>query len=134
MAVVRSPCLRSSLIAVSAIAGTRAWLSLDDFAQTHGFLITRTPSVPNWAYFSGRGKRGERGEIAFFMPPSNSLVRAHFGAEPPAFGKIAYGMPGDNISHRGSDVILSWEAGRSAERRVGNEWVGTCRSRWSPII
>src|SRR3546814_15055497 len=23
-------------------------------------------------------------------------------------------------------------AGRSEERRVGNEWVGTCRSRWSP--
>src|SRR3546814_14573858 len=23
-------------------------------------------------------------------------------------------------------------AGRSAERRVGKEWVSTCRSRWSP--
>src|SRR3546814_8702840 len=46
-----------------------------------------------------------------------------FGAEPPAFGKIAYGMPGDKISHRGSDVILSWEAGphgdAPSERVVG---------------
>src|SRR3546814_18313125 len=70
-----------------------------------------------------RSKRVERGEIAFVMPPSNSLVRAHFGAEPPAFGKIAYGMPGDKISHRGSDVILSWEAGphgdAPSERVVG---------------
>src|SRR3546814_17600656 len=106
MAWVRSPFLRNSLIAVFAIAGTGAWLSLDNFAQTHGFLINRTPSLPNWAYFFERGKRVERGEIAFFMPPSNSLVRAHFGAEPPAFGKIAYGMLGDTISHRRSDVIL----------------------------
>src|SRR3546814_18102374 len=47
MAWVRSPFLRNSLIAVFAIAGTGAWLSLDNFAQTHGFLINRTPSLPN---------------------------------------------------------------------------------------
>src|SRR3546814_5572299 len=58
-----------------------------------------------------------------FIPPSNPLVHAHFGAEPPAFGKIVYGMPGDKILHRGSDVIVSWEAGphgdAPSERVVG---------------
>src|SRR3546814_12593517 len=27
---------------------------------------------------------------------------------------------------------LAWRDDRSEERRVGNEWVSTCRSRWSP--
>src|SRR3546814_2004336 len=44
-------------------------------------------------------------------------------SEPPAFGKIVYGMPGDKILHRGSDVIVSWEAGphgdAPSERVVG---------------
>src|SRR3546814_15362724 len=106
MAWVRSPFLRNSLIAVFAIAGTGAWLSLDNFAQTHGFLINRTPPLPNWAYFFERGKRVERGEIEFFMPPSNSLGRAHFGAVRPAFGRIAAGMQGHHIHQRGPDGIL----------------------------
>src|SRR3546814_17673914 len=29
-------------------------------------------------------------------------------------------------------VLPSWEDRRSEERRVGKEWVSTCRSRWSP--
>src|SRR3546814_11539414 len=31
------------------------------------------------------------------------------------------------VYHRGDGTI-----GRSEERRVGKEWVSTCRSRWSP--
>src|SRR3546814_14996772 len=27
---------------------------------------------------------------------------------------------------------VPWKDGRSEERRVGKEWVSTCRSRWSP--
>lgn len=111
MVSVRSPFLRNSLIAIAAITATSAWLSLDNFAQTHGFFINRSPSLPNWAYFFERGRSVKRGEIAFFAPPSNSLVHAHFGTEPPVFGKIVYGMPGDRISHRGSDVVVNWEAG-----------------------
>src|SRR3546814_11759024 len=65
MAWVRSPFWRNSLIAIVAVAGTGAWLSLDNFAQTHGFLINRPPSLPNWAYLSERGQRLERGEIVF---------------------------------------------------------------------
>src|SRR3546814_13808951 len=41
-----------------------------------------------------------------------------------------------NIAADGSfDVLLSGERPadyRSEERRVGKEWVSTCRSRWSP--
>src|SRR3546814_15885393 len=29
-------------------------------------------------------------------------------------------------------LLLSLRSARSAERRVGKEWVSTCRSRWSP--
>ena len=124
MSWVRSPFLRNSLIAIAAVAGTVGWMSLDNFAQTHGFLINRTPSLPNWAYFFERGKRVERGEIAFFMPPSNSLVRAHFGAEPPAFGKIVYGMPGDkNLASRVGCYreLGSWRARRCAFGARGRE-------------
>lgn len=112
---IRSPFLRNSLIAVALVAGTSGWLSLDSYAQSHGFFINRSPSLPNWAYYFERGKAVKRGEVAFFAPPSNPLVHAHFGAEPPVFGKIVYGLPGDTVSHRGADVVVSWSAG------VGNE-------------
>src|SRR3546814_11350251 len=32
----------------------------------------------------------------------------------------------------GEDLRAACGPDRSAERRVGKEWVGTCRSRWSP--
>src|SRR3546814_4763062 len=38
--------------------------------------------------------------------------------------------PGDG--RRGLRVRDPAEAGRSEERRVGKEWVSTCRVRWSP--
>src|SRR3546814_19457266 len=31
-----------------------------------------------------------------------------------------------------SRLMAHLESGRSEERRVGKEWVSTCRSRWSP--
>src|SRR3546814_16716511 len=37
----------------------------------------------------------------------------------------------DHMVHGGEDVIGIAD-GRSEERRVGKECVGTCRSRWSP--
>lgn len=115
MGRIRSPLLRNSLIAVGLVAATSAWLSLDTYAQRHGFFINRSPSLPNWAYYFERGKAVKRGEVAFFAPPSNALVHAHFGAEPPVFGKIVYGLPGDIVSHRGADVIVSWAAGADNE-------------------
>src|SRR3546814_11558250 len=97
MGRIRSPMLRNSLFAVGLVAGTSAWLSLDAYAQSHGFFINRSPSLPSWAYYFERGKAVKRGEVAFFAPPSNALVHAHFGAEQPVFGTIVYGLPGDLV-------------------------------------
>ena len=115
MGGIRSPILRNSLIAVALVAGTSGWVSLDSYAQSHGFFINRSPSLPNWAYYFERGKAVKRGEVAFFAPPSNPLVHAHFGTEPPVFGKIVYGLPGDTVLHRGADVVVSWSAGAGNE-------------------
>src|SRR3546814_3518448 len=70
MGRIRSPMLRNSLFAVGLVAGTSAWLSLDAYAQSHGFFINRSPSLPNWAYYFERGKAVKRGEVAFFAPRS----------------------------------------------------------------
>src|SRR3546814_21110222 len=35
--------------------------------------------------------------------------------------------------HRVAATRIGVALGRSEERRVGNEWVSTCRARWSPI-
>src|SRR3546814_9514339 len=35
---------------------------------------------------------------------------------------------------RGRDGDHCGTPGRSEERRVGKEWVSTCRSRWSPVL
>src|SRR3546814_2442176 len=40
-------------------------------------------------------------------------------------------IEGDRLSRGEVDVIVC-DGFRSAERRVGKEWVSTCRSRWSP--
>src|SRR3546814_19768048 len=41
-------------------------------------------------------------------------------------GTIAAGI----VSEAAVNTVMS---GRSEERRVGKEWVSTCRSRWSPF-
>jgi hypothetical protein len=43
----------------------------------------------------------------FFDPPPGELLRRHFGAKPQMFGKIAYGVPGDIISHIGRTVAVN---------------------------
>src|SRR3546814_5667322 len=41
--------------------------------------------------------------------------------------------PGDRALLGGALVVLALAAHRSEARRVGNECVRTCRSRWSPV-
>src|SRR3546814_11820351 len=43
------------------------------------------------------------------------------------FAEVLRGMQGP-----GQQGFEQWFAQRSEERRVGKEWVSTCRSRWSP--
>src|SRR3546814_9376942 len=92
-----------------------AWLSLDAYAQSHGFFIHRSPSLPNWAYYFERGKAVKRGEVAFFAPPSNALVHAQFGAAPPVFGKLVYGLPGAIVPHRGADAVVCRSGGHTSD-------------------
>src|SRR3546814_11296592 len=52
--------------------------------------------------------------------------------------KAEFLLPGGSVKDRAAKAILlaAREDGRlkprSEERRVGKEWVSTCRSRWSP--
>ena len=57
--------------------------------------------------FFQRHKLPARGDYVFFDPPPGELLRRHFGAKPQMFGKIAYGVPGDIISHIGRTVAVN---------------------------
>ena len=83
------------------------WSGLRVWSEEHGFLINTTDSLPNWAFVIHRNQLPGRGGYVFFDPPSNALVRRHFGAKPKMFGKIVYGMPGDVVGHVGSIVTIN---------------------------
>src|SRR3546814_18364779 len=50
-------------------------------------------------------------------------------------GDISHGDPGNDhpalMLALGANFVLSGPSGSSEGRRVGKEWVSTCRSRWS---
>lgn len=96
----------SWLLAVGLVATVALWQGLDNFAHSHGFLINRTPSLPNWAFWVERGALPVRGEIAFFAPPRSPLVLRHFGKDAAGFGKIAYGVGGDLVERHGKFVFV----------------------------
>lgn len=112
-----------SLALLAALAG---WRALDRAAHEHLFLINRSPSLPNWAYVVERSRLPERGTVSFFMPPRSALVQAHFGTVPAAFGKIAYGLPGDRVLRVGADVFVQ-AAGTNLPRKVGTLKPSTAR-------
>lgn len=92
------------LAALIALLG--GWRAIDGYAAGHLFLVNRTESLPNWAFFVARGSNAGIGDTVFFAPPRAALVTAHFGADPGPFGKIVYGTGGDEIMHRGNVVLL----------------------------
>lgn len=94
------------------------WRVVDDAARSHLFLINRSPSLPNWAYVVERGGEPSRGAVSFFMPRRNKLVVSHFGEVPAAFGKIAYGVPGDRIERIDGRVFVV-PAGAGQRVQVG---------------
>lgn len=111
------------------VAALVLWRGVDDFARAHLFLINRSPSLPNWAYFVERGALPARGQIAFFLPPRNALVEAHFGKRPSPFGKIALGLAGDTIEHRGDDVVLIRTAPGTSGHNVTSRVIGHLKPR-----
>ncbi|MBB5712350.1 S26 family signal peptidase [Sphingomonas xinjiangensis] len=89
------------------IGGGAAYQGLTDWRDNHAFLINRTDSLPVWAFWIHKNQAPERGEYVFFKPPANALVARHFGTKPEMFGKIVYGMPGDEVRHQGRDVLVN---------------------------
>lgn len=126
----RASSARKRWIAGAGLIGALVlWRGVDDFARAHLFLINRSPSLPNWAYFVERGALPARGQVAFFLPPRNALVEAHFGKRPSPFGKIALGMPGDTIEHHGQDVVLIRAPSGNGPRQVTRSVVGHLKLR-----
>src|SRR3546814_13228896 len=56
-------------------------------------------------------------------------VRLDGGIDPLGPKVLFVALGSENAGLTGDSRAAQW---RSAERRVGNEWVSTCRSRWSP--
>jgi len=89
------------------VAGSIVLSAIAEWRSDHLLLINTTDSLPNWAFLIQRHKLPARGDYLFFDPPQSALLRRHFGAKPRMFGKIVYGMPGDTISHAGSEVAVN---------------------------
>jgi conjugal transfer pilin signal peptidase TrbI len=86
-----------------------AWASfnaISDWQKNNAFLINASDSLPNWAFFVHLHNTPAKGDYVFFAPPSNALVRRHFGPDSGPFGKRVIGMPGALVEHRGADVYV----------------------------
>lgn len=89
------------------VASAMVLTTLAGWRDRHAVLINVSDSLPNWAFLVDRGRLPARGDYLFFLPPQSALIRRHFGRRPHLFGKIAFGMPGDLVEHRGLDVAIN---------------------------
>lgn len=80
---------------------------ITSWRDTHAFMINASESLPNWAFFVEKGGEVAKGKYVFFVPPSNALVRRHFGPDSGPFGKRVIGMPGDLVRHDGPWVLVN---------------------------
>jgi conjugal transfer pilin signal peptidase TrbI len=92
------------------VAGSVALGAIQQWKEAHVFLINRTDSLPNWAFFIRRGATPVRGDYVFFAPPESPLIRRHFGQGHELFGKIVYGIAGDTVTHDGPIVRINGRA------------------------
>ena len=103
--------LRARWLTVGALAlilaGSQAIASWRD---SHALLINSSESLPNWAFFIEKNKMPERGDYVFFKVVPTEITRAHWGENIPSFGKVVYGLPGDNVIRQGSTVYVNGEA------------------------
>lgn len=95
--------------------------SIQEWRDSHAFLINATTSLPNWAFVLETKRLPARGEYVFFAPPKSGLIRRHFGPSP-MFGKIAYGVGGDIVTRQdrtyfvnGRQVAVAKEKSRFGE-------------------
>lgn len=108
------PWARRTILLVAFAAVFGVWSSVDAYAKQHIFLVNRTESLPNWAFFIRRSGYPDRGDTVFFLPPKSPLVTAHFGSDPAPFGKYVYGIGGDEVRHVGQTVFV--------RRKGSNDW------------
>lgn len=93
--------------AVLLVIGGSVVAGLDAFHRNHALMINASDSLPNWAFYMTRTTDVKRGDYVSFVPPRHPLVISHFGAKPPMFAKIIYGMPGDIVTHVGGQVSIN---------------------------
>jgi conjugal transfer pilin signal peptidase TrbI len=96
----RSASARRLVLLAGLGAGALALTALGAFAKGHALMINVSPSLPYWAVWTTKGALPQRGDIILFVPPSSSLLQAHFGKEPRPFGKIVSGVPGDVVTRK----------------------------------
>ena len=95
------------LVLAAAALAALGCSALSSWAENHLFVINASASLPNWAFWVDRSGRSERGSHVAFLPRSNSVVTAHFGAKPPMFVKLVYGVAGDRVSRKGRRIFLN---------------------------
>lgn len=84
-----------------------AWSSLSGWSDSHAFVINASTSLPNWAFLIAKNKVPQRGDYVFFASPKTPLIVAHFGKSQGPFGKIIFGMPGDQVDREGGYVRVN---------------------------
>ena len=92
--------------ALLVIAGS-AYAALEAFHRNHALMINASDSLPNWAFYMTRGGVPKRGDYISFVAPRTPLVLTHFGAKPPMFAKIVYGIAGDSVTRIGARVLIN---------------------------
>jgi conjugal transfer pilin signal peptidase TrbI len=107
-APARRASFRTKLIGICAIAvAFGAWQGLSAWHDRHGLFINASESLPNWAFLVEGGRFPKRGDYVLLDPGHDPLTVKHFGVKPSPFAKIAYGVPGDVVSHKGMDVLIN---------------------------
>ncbi len=100
---------RWATLALLAVGGT-AYAALAGWSDGHVFLVNQSTSLPNWAFVVDRNRLPGRGDHVFFDPPPSPLLERHFGRDHQPFGKIVYGVAGDEVTRRGRLFLVNGRA------------------------
>src|SRR3546814_20626852 len=91
--------------------------------------MSETGPLSTSAHLAPSGERNAKRDIATRITAGRPVILVEVRTVDGSMNDV----PRDGVS--GGEVVLRspWlTKGRSEERRVGEEWVSTCRSRWSP--
>ena len=97
---------RWATLALLAVGGA-GYTALAEWSDTHVFLVNQSTSLPNWAFLVDRQRLPGRGDHVFFDPPASALLERHFGRDHQPFGKIVYGVAGDEVTRRGRRFLVN---------------------------